>query len=288
MSHFLLFAVFALWVTRKHAVGCVPPEACVKIRKISLPGFRSPQNLMSNQKDTDAVDFLFPLQKRTRSAAVTAQLAEMSRLSQSAVRRRAAETDPERRLERETLIALVRGYGRAGNKDAADTILVLLVQRVTSAVAAKVSRWAGMTPEDKTDAQRQMIVQICEQVSSLSQTAELWECNFTWCFNQRSITLWHRLTDRKVATVSAETQNSDGESRDRLEQQPDPADRFADIELRELVALVSGGSAKRSQAIFLRMSGFSEEEIAERLDVTSRTLRNWTTEARAVWKRQAQ
>jgi len=243
---------------------------------------------MSTINDSAAPNFLFPLQKRTRSEAVTAQLAEMSRLTQSAVLRRAAETGPERRLERETLVALVRGYGRAGNKDAADAVLEMLIGRINAALAAKVSSWAGLTPEDKTDAQRQMIVQICEQVSSLSQTAELWECNFTWCFQKRLITLWHRLTDRKVITVPAETQTHDGETWDRLEQQPDPADAFADIELRELAALVSGGSAKKSEAIFLRMSGFSEEEIAARLGVTSRTLRNWTAEARAAWNRQAQ
>jgi len=58
------------------------------------------------------------------------------------------------------------------------------------------------------------------------------------------------------------------------------------MELRDLAALVSGGSAKKGKAILLKMSGFSEEEIAARLGVTSRTLRNWTTEARAAWSRQ--
>ena len=231
-------------------------------------------------------EFLFPLQTRTRSEAVTAQLLEISRLPPSAVLRMARDAGPARRLERETLVALVRGYGRAGNKHAADAVLEVLVERISGAVAAKISGWAGLTPEDKIDAQRQMIVQVCEQVSSLRPAAELWECNFSWCFQKRLITLWHSLTDRKAATVPAETGTRGGESWDRLEQQPDPADTFADVELRDLVALVSGGSAKRSSAIFLRMSGFSDEEIAVRLGVTSRTLRNWTTEARAAWTRQ--
>lgn len=241
---------------------------------------------MSHTNNSAAPDFLFPLQKRTRSEAVTAQLLEMSRLPQSAVLRRASEMDPARRLERETLVAVVRGYGRAGNKDAADAVLEVLVQRISGAVAAKVSGWAGLTPEDRTDAQRQMIVQVCEQASSLAPAAELWECNFAWCFQKRLITLWHRLTDRTVPTVPAETQG--GETWDRLEQQPDPADAFADIALHDLVALVSGGSAKKGKALLLKISGFSEEEIAVRLGVTSRTLRNWTAEARAAWNRQAE
>ncbi len=248
---------------------------------------------MSNTTDSTPPDsraspnFLFSLQKRTRSDAVTAQLLEMGRLSRSAVLRRAREMGPDRRLERETLAALVRGYLRAADKDAADAVLEMLIRRVSGAIAGKISLWPGLSPEDKVDAQRQMIGHICEQVSSLSPSAEFWECSFAFCFNKRLITLWHRLTDRQAATVPAEVQNRDGEPLDRLEQQADPADGFADLELQDLVALVSGGSAKRSQAIFLRMSGFSEEEIAARLEVTSRTLRNWTAEARAAWNRQA-
>ena len=210
----------------------------------------------------------------------------MSRLSRSAVLRRASETDPDRRLKHETLVALVRGYERAGGMDAADAVLELLVQRISGTLARTVSSWAKLIPEDRVDAKRQMIAHICEQVSSLHPSAEFWECNFTFCFNKRLITLWRSLTERRVATVSAEIQNHNGEALDRLEQQPHPADALAEIELRELAALVSGGSAKKAQAILLKVSGFSDEEIAKRLDVTSRTLRNWAAEARAAWLRQ--
>ena len=72
-----------------------------------------------------------------------------------------------------------------------------------------------------------------------------------------------------------------------MEQQPDPVDPLTDLELRDLIQMVSGGSMKKSKALHLRMSGFSEEEIAERLGVTSRTLRNWAAEARAAWNRHA-
>ena len=255
-----------------------------------MPDFRSVQNLMSNTNrpihDSAAPDFLFPLQKRTRNEAVTAQLTELSRLSRSAVLRQAHETDPDRRLARETLVALVRGYERAGDTDAADAVLELLIQRIGPALGRTVSSWAGLTSEDKADAQRQMIVQICEQVGSLHPGAEFWECNFTFCFNKRLITLWRSLTERKVATVSAEIQSHNGETLNRLEQQPHPADALAEIELRDLAALVSGGSAKKAQAILLKTSGFSDEEIAARVGITSRTLRNWITEARAAWLRQ--
>ena len=232
-------------------------------------------------------DFLFPLQKRTRSVAVTAQLTELCCLNRGAVRRRVAETDPSRRLERETLVALVRGYLRVGSCDEADKVLEILIGRVSGAIAGKIGTWAGLTPDDRVDAQRQMVAVLCEQVSDLSSTAEFWECNFTVCFQRRLITLWHILTDRKLPTMSTTTKGSDGEAYDRSEQFADPADPLAEIEMKSLVEIVSGGSAKKSEAIFLRVHGFSDEEIAKRLDVSSRSLRNWAAEARAAWNRQA-
>ena len=172
---------------------------------------------MSNTTDSALLDsaspnFLFPLQKRTRSEAVTAQLTELARLSRSAVLRRAAETEPARRLERETLVALVRGYERAGDTAAADAVLVLLTERISRAVAAKAAGWAGLTAEDKLDAQRQMMLIVCEQARTLTPAAELWEGNFGHCFNRRCITLWRSLTEREIPTVPAEIQMSGGEN----------------------------------------------------------------------------
>ncbi len=238
--------------------------------------------------DSHMPDFLFPLRgKHSRTAAVTAQLAELSGLSRAATLRRAAETEKDRRLERETLVALVRGFLRAGDQDDADTVLLLLIKRVSGAIAAKTAAWAGLTAEDKTDARQQMAVLLCEKVCDLRPVAEFWECNLTECVNRRLITLWHSLTDHALPAVSNTIEMSGGETLDRVEQYADPSETFHAIEMQSLVEMVSGGSAKRSEALFLKLSGFSDEDIARRLTVTTRTLRNWTAEACAAWLRQA-
>ena len=224
--------------------------------------------------------------ERTRTDAVTAQLAGLCGLSRQAVLRRAAETDKDRRLERETLVAVVRGFLRVGHQDAADAVLVILIDRVSSAITAKTSAWAKLTPDEKQDAQREMVAILCDKACDLRPGAEFWECNFTSCFNRASISLWRSLTDHALPTVASTVEMSGGEMLDRLDQLADPADALADVELQSLVALVSGGSAKRSEALFLKLNGFSDEDIAVRLGVTSRTLRNWTAEAAASWARQ--
>lgn len=236
--------------------------------------------------DTKTVDFLFPLRgKHTRTDTVTAQLAALRGLSRAAVLRRAAETDTTRRLERETLVAVVRGFLRAGSQDDAEAVLLLLFKRVSGAVAGKTSAWAGLTPEDKTDARLEILAILCEKVCDLRPGAEFWECNLTECVNRRLITLWHKMTDKALPVVSNTIEMSGGEMLDRIEQYADPAETFAAMTLADLVSLVSGGHPKRSEALFLKISGFTDEDIARRLKVTTRTLRNWTTEAGAAWLR---
>ena len=231
-------------------------------------------------------DFLFPLRgKHTRTGAVTAQLAALRGLSRAAVLRRAEETGKDRRLERETLVAVVRGFLRLGRSDDADAVLLLLLKRVSGAIAAKTAAGAGLTPEDKMDAQRDMLAVICEKACDLRPGAEFWECNFAACVNRRLITLWHSLTDHALPIVSNTAEGSGGGTIDRLEQYADPAETFRTMEMQSLAALVSSGHPKRSRALFLKMNGYSNEEIAARLGVTTRTLRNWTAEACAAWVR---
>lgn len=236
--------------------------------------------------DTKMPDFLFPLRgKRTRTDAVAAQLAALHGLSRAAVLRRAAETDKEQRLERETLVAVGRGFLRAGSQDDADAVLLLLFKRVSGAIAGKTAAWAGLTPEDKTEAQREMLAILCEKVCDLRPGAEFWECNFTTSFNRAAISLWHEMTDKALPVVSNTIEMSSGETMDRVEQYADPAETFREMEMQDLVALVSGGHPKRSEALFLKLNGFTDEDIARRLNVTTRTLRNWTTDACAAWLR---
>ena len=239
--------------------------------------------------DTNALHFLPPLQgKHFRNAAVTAQLNELCGLSRHAVLRRTLETNSDRRLERETLVAVVRGFLRAGCEDDADTVLMRLIHRVGGAIAGTINGWNRLTWDDKADAKQQAVEILCEKVCDLRPGSEFWECNFTTCFNRRLVSLWHTFTDNALPMTDSVTQTDGGETRDRLGQFADPTNPFHNAELQDLVMLVSGGSAKKSQALFLKLNGFSDEDIAKRLGVTSRTLRNWATEAGRVWIKEEQ
>jgi DNA-directed RNA polymerase specialized sigma24 family protein len=241
-------------------------------------------------KNTDelaAVVFLEPLQKRTRTAKVTAELTALSSLTKSAVLRRVAETDAEKRMAWETLVAVVRAFERVGDCVAADQVLTTLIERVSGRLKAKVATWHGLTPEDREDSVRQMVRILCQEVRKLTPSAELWEANIANCLNKRLITIWHGWNDKRIPTVSRIWEHSDDGGSEALEQVADTHDFFEDVEIAAVVQAFNPGHPKLAQMLMLRMSDFPEEEIAKRLDVTSRTLRNWTVQARLYWEREA-
>lgn len=236
------------------------------------------------EENSASPDFLRPLHRpgRTRTALVTAQLAELSRLPRASVLRRAAATQAAHRWERETLIAVIRAYRRAGDNPAAEAVTGCLVKRLRGAIQAKVSAWETLGKADGEDAAGEAVLKIIGYVSNLTPTEEFWECNFTQCFNQRMNTILTTLTRHPLRTTSLTLGNDDSEARDGLAELEDfQAQRpFMDIEIQETIAALSQANPQMGEYLFLRREGFTDEEIAAQLGKTSRTLRNWKEQAR--------
>lgn len=245
--------------------------------------------MSTNTRDAPGpVEFLRPLQKRARTDQVTAQLREMSRLSRSAVLRRAAAANKGNGLERETLVALIRAYRRAGDADAADQILGNLVRRQRPAIQARVRAWRTLAAVDHEDAESQGVLKLMEYVNSLEPGEELWECNFTGSFNFRMISLLKGMAARRVPTVSSSVESAHGEEWDRLEALPDfaSAARFSGVEVRDMIAALSGSNPQIGEFLYLSFTGMADAEIGVRLGVSDRTLRNWKTRLRAAFERE--
>jgi len=226
-----------------------------------------------------AADFLHPLQKRTRTEAVIAELSEMARLPRAAALKRASADGPAW----ETLVAMARAYQRVGDAEAARRVLDALVRRVSPSIAKRVTAWDFLTPEERTDARQEMVVAVLRGALDVGPGQELWECNFTHCFNRRLLDVWQKLRRRHGREVSLTQENRDGEEYDGLDQVADPRDAFAAIEDGAFLGRLARGHPHIGEMLHLRMNGFTDREIAARLDVTDRTLRNWAKAAQALW-----
>lgn len=230
---------------------------------------------------TGAADFLRPLQKHghTRTEAVIGQLSEVARLTRAAALERASAGV----FNWETLVAMAHAYQRAGDGAAARHVLDALAQRVSPSIARRVAAWDFLTPEERTDARQEMIVAVMRGTLDTGPGQEFWECNFTHCFNRRLLDVWTKATRRRGHEVSQMRAGDDGGEYDALEQVADPLDAFAAVEDGEFMARLARSHPKIARMIHLRMNGFTDREIAVRLNTTDRTLRNWAKTAQALW-----
>ncbi len=214
-------------------------------------------------------------------------MTELSRLTPGQVQRCVAETDKNKWLARETLVAVVRGCRRAGNEDAARRVLEVLIRRHRPTIIARVKAWRTIPASDYEDAEGHVVIKLMEAVNSVAPSEELWECNFAGSFNWRVLTYLKQFAAQRTPTIETISRSASGEEYDRLAELPDGGAEisFQEIEVRELIASLSRDNPQIGEFLYLSMAGVSETVIASRLKVTDRTLRNWKTRLRLVLER---
>lgn len=238
-----------------------------------------------SKKYEEAADFLYPLtSRRTRTDAVTAELAALSRLPARQVMARAQETHADRRLARETRVAVVRGFLRAGNEKAADDVLTALIDHLRPALKARAQQWSAVFPADVDDAVEDAVLKLIGYVRATDAGQEFWECNFAHCLKLRMAETFRHAATQRRNTLSLTTTGADGKERDRTEETADPEGEMAfdDIETQALIRAINQAVPGFAGYLFLHTQGYTDKEIAPKLGVTDRTLRNWKDRAKAL------
>lgn len=232
----------------------------------------------------ETADFLFPLTRHTRADKATLELKELSRLPIRQVEARAKETHKDCWLARETLVAVVRGFLRAGNQKAADTVLTALIDRLRPDLKARARAWRTLSPVDFNDAEGEAVMKLMACARSTEVKEEFWECNFAHCFKFRVDDVFKRAAGQRKDILSLNSTWADGDERDRLDETPDAASEsaFNDIETQELIQTLNQAVPGIAEYRYLHEQGYTDKEIAVKMNVTDRTLRNWKDKARAV------
>lgn len=237
-------------------------------------------------------DFLFPLSRYARTEAVAAELAALGRLPRRRILARAAEASAGRDgpLSREALTALVRGFVRAGDSEAADAVLDALLRRVRPALTARAAAWRTLSPVDFEDAAAEAMLTLAGFVRATGPTEELWECNFATCFKLRMDSVFLRAARRRRPTSPLTAIGADGEARDLLAETPDPRgeEPFADLEAGAVRQALIRAVPGLGEYLFFSDAGYSDAEIAARLSVSDRTLRNWKAKGREFLTRRGE
>lgn len=234
----------------------------------------------------EAADFLYPLTSRhTRTDAVTAQLVALSRLPAGQVVVRAQEMHKDRRLAHETLVAIVRGFLRAGNTKASDAALTALIDRLRPLVKARALQWSALFAADVDDAVEDALLSLIRYIRNTDAREEFWECNFAYGFKFRLSDAFKHAARQRQNTHSLTAEWADGKEHDQGDDLPDTASEIAfdAIETQQMVQAIAQAVPGFAEYYTFHKLGYNDKEIAAKMDVTDRTLRNRKHKAEAVW-----
>lgn len=211
----------------------------------------------------------------------------MGSLPRGVLLHRVKEKDKDKRLARETLVSLARTCHLQGDAEAARVILETLIARVSGTLHQKLTGW-NVPPADNEDIMRHLIVGLCGCWLNTDAAEEFWECNFTTPFQLRTLTLIQGFFPKAIRALSLQEVYNDGDDTGTQKDIPDPdwekpfKAMMQYTTERAALAALSRHNAVWGQVLYQKFgAGYSEEEIAARYGVSSRTIRNWTTSAQA-------
>ena len=243
----------------------------------------------TSQINTDSL--LLPLQAkgRTREPGVEAQVRSMLRCTPAGFRYRAALEDRAcaEWVSAETLVCLIRIGLRQGKIEDAWEIAPILIQRSAAFINKKLGVWR-MTAQQKEDCIQEIQEKMLLDLFNEGQGAEFWEIRFWFCLRCKitdAARKYQRVADREISADAPFDSEAEGESPlARLEDLRTPPIQ-TEIEAREALALLT--VEERTAFVLWHQEQWSQQEIAERLRVTDRTVRNLLNRAEkrlAQWR----
>jgi RNA polymerase sigma factor (sigma-70 family) len=218
---------------------------------------------------------------RTREPRVVAQINLLLHTPRTEFWRRARQrehTSPDW-IQEEALVALLRIWERQGDAETADRIAELLIERTARKIARQIACWK-LAPHYVEECMRDVQAGLIEAIYSNERNHEFWEVRFWVCLERRinnAVRRYRSLMERETAPRIHEFE--DGKETETLEMLPElePVTPHQYAEVSEALALLT----EQERLAFVLYNGeqWSQQEIAEHLQVTDRTVRNLLTRA---------
>ena len=239
----------------------------------ALPAASSPSGLAG-----------FQTEGRTREPQVEAQVQRLLHTPQSAFWREARQPDRKSTewVQEETLVCMLRIWNRSANradKENAWQIADLLLERSARFVHQHVSCWR-LSPQHVDDCKRDIQVQMLQDLFNDSRGCEFWEVRFWLCLKRRLLNIVQKYRGMAQAEFApAPLEDEEGHATDYFERVADGETLSAQerVEVREALRVLP--EQERKAFVLYHYEDWSQEQIAETLQVTDRTVRNLLSRA---------
>ncbi len=245
--------------------------------------------------DTMQHPLLPPLQTegRFREARIEQQANALLGVSPREQRRLASlvNREAEEWVQEETLVCLLRALYRQGDRDSAWKFAEILVQRTAGFLARHTAVW-HLPPRHIEECIRDTQEQLITELFNLSASAEFWEIRFWLCLKRRLLNViqrYKRITEMEYHPNDAVTEE-DEQTVDRLAALPDMKTLSSSARAEISDALAQLKEQERIAFYLFHYEDWGQQDIAERLQVSERTVRNLLTRAEkrlAEWREMA-
>jgi DNA-directed RNA polymerase specialized sigma24 family protein len=229
--------------------------------------------------------FIAPvLKKRVRPNAIAKELDQLSSCTTSTILKRCIESDKQLELSKEVLVTLIRSFLLSEDRKSADFVFLQLMRRVAGAISNKLVKWHSLSGPEMDDARQSIVIGLHEYFYSLDIGEELWECNFKSCFDLRLLTILGKLSRATANTLSSTiAEETDEWVEDHEFADPAAEANFSNVEVMEALSHLNKIDPKLSKAFYWKFFvELKESEIADKMEVTERSVRNWIFAAKSA------
>lgn len=239
-------------------------------------------------KHTDNLPLPLQTSGRAREVEVELQITQLlgSPSDLFWYRLKAEDRQEEDWIQEETLVYFLRFYHRKSDSNAAWRVAELLIERSAKYIRRQVAVWKSLTQDQQEECIRDVQEQMLLDLFNDQPNCEFWEVRFWLCLKRRILNRVQKYRrQREFEVDTAPTHDEDNEY------QADRDSRFADTsaltpqqQAEIKAALATLKDNERIAFVLFYYHDWPQQDIANRLGVTDRTVRNLLTKAEARLK----
>jgi len=185
------------------------------------------------------------------------------------------ERDAPNFVQEEALVYLLRAKIRQGDHQASGDIAELLVERCASFIYRQVAVWKSLSESQKDDCIADITSQMWLDLFNLSASCEFWEIRFWLCLRRRALNNIQKY--RVINENEFQPQplmGSDGQEADAIHSLPAPEHLSPEFQMEMKDALAALPEKERQVYVLYHLHRWTQDEIAQSLQMTDRTVRN--------------
>jgi len=186
----------------------------------------------------------------------------------------ALRSAPDRRPE--ALVAYLRARLSAGDEVTAWHVCESLLRITAPYLVRQLGKWRWIDADTREDMKQDLAIRLYDEWFGRTGEHRFWEVRFWHCMRMRLIDTLRKRNPGFALVPLADTDSASGGAL------PEPPARGPSVEERAVALAVLGSLPEELRRVFLmkHYERLTEDEIAQRVGVTSRTVRNMLKRAR--------